>query len=206
MEEVWEGGEAASPCAHRISRTRCNSWGAKLCKRCHKLIVIKNIHTSVQTMPEHHKGEDRTALILIFFNTQSQNVICSYSPDIKDKVQLGKHWEYNTIDEILSFNLLFECSTTDLVRDMKDLLNPLCPLSCLCLYFCSGLHGNGRTHLAWHHSRHRLSLVHFLCPQPGDIWSKQWEMRVATNEDEVWGTCCLTSASWPSGHNWVTHC
>lgn len=44
-----------------------------------KLVVIKHVHTSVQIMPEQHKGRSRTALILTFSNTQNEDVICSYS-------------------------------------------------------------------------------------------------------------------------------
>lgn len=44
-----------------------------------KLIAIKHAHTSVQIMPEQHRGGHRTALILTFSNTQSEDVICSYT-------------------------------------------------------------------------------------------------------------------------------
>ena len=97
-------------------------------------------YTAVQIVPEHYEGGGRTALILKFSNTQSEGVICSCSSGTS-KRKSSSLSTGNTIAlmNFSSFNLLFECSTTDLVKYIKDLLNLLCPLFYQPLSFYSRL-------------------------------------------------------------------
>lgn len=53
-----------------------STWGTKLCKQCHKLIVIKHAHTPGQIIPEQQEGGSRTGFILTSSNTQGEDV-CS---------------------------------------------------------------------------------------------------------------------------------